>query len=216
MTSQRTTEHLPIEGILFDFGGVVVDGPFEAFTEIEAMSGAPSGVIRAINSRNPDTNAWAQLERGEIGLDEFVTTFEAEAADLGATIDAAAVLAALVHLPAGEHDARPVVLDAIRRHRGRGLRVGLLTNNVAPMAGSGAAWVHAEFDVVVESCLSGMRKPELGFYELACTALGADPRRTVFLDDLGINLKPARAFGMRTIKVVDAGDAIAELDALLA
>jgi putative hydrolase of the HAD superfamily len=205
-----------LDGILFDFGGVVVGSPFEAFAEIEAEAAAPAGVIRAINSRNPDGNAWAQLERGEIDLEQFTEMFQAEAAALGSTIDARAVISALIGLPAAEFDARPEVLDAVRRYRRQGLRVGLLTNNITPMGQrAGTVWVVDEFDVVVESCLSGMRKPEPEFYALACAELGTDPSRTGFLDDLGINLKPARALGMHTIKVVGPTAAIAELDRLL-
>jgi putative hydrolase of the HAD superfamily len=217
MAASSTNGHRSIDGILFDFGGVVVDGPFEAFVEIEAKAGAATGLIRSINSRNPDTNAWAKLERGEIDVDEFVTMFEAEAAAFDASVDARAVLTSLLQMPATKHHARPVVLDAVRRYRDLGFRVGLLTNNVAPMttALNGTSWVIDEFDVVVESCLSGMRKPEKAFYELACGVLGTPPHRTAFLDDLGINLKPAREFGMHTIKVIDAASAVAELDALI-
>lgn len=205
-----------IDGVLFDFGGVVVAGPFEAFAEVEARAGVPDGLVRAVNSRNRDTNAWARLERGEIGTDEFIALFAAEAAELGATIDAAAVLGVLTGLPATEQDARPVVLDAVRRCRDAGVRVGLLTNNIAPMADRDTtAWVHTAFDVVVESCRTGRRKPEPEFYTLACAELGTAPARTAFVDDLGINLKPARALGLHTIRVTDPDRAVAELDRLL-
>lgn len=205
-----------VEGVLFDFGGVVAASPFEAFAEVEARAGAPAGLVRAVNSRNPDTNAWAMLERGEIDRGGFVAMFAAEAAELGAEIDAAAVLAALTQIRAGKEDANPVVLAAVTQCRARGLRVGLLTNNIAPMhASPTTAWVHDAFDVIVESCRHGLRKPEPEFYELACAVLGTEPGRTAFLDDLGINLKPARAFGMHTVKVIDPEDAIAELELLL-
>ena len=68
------------------------------------------------------------------------------------------------------------------------------------------------FDVVLESSKIGVRKPEPRIYELACEALEVEPADCVFLDDLGINLKPARAMGMTTIKVVEPGDALAELE----
>jgi putative hydrolase of the HAD superfamily len=72
------------------------------------------------------------------------------------------------------------------------------------------------FDVVVESAVEGLRKPELPIYELVLERLGVDASEAVFLDDLGINLKPARAMGMTTIKVVDPDDALRELASVLA
>ena len=217
MTAPSFPRPARIDGVFFDFGGVVVGSPFEAFAELEERSGAPAGLIRAINTRNPDRNAWAHLERGDIDFDGFIAAFEAEAAELGAKVDASAVLSALLEMPASEVDARPVMLDAVTRYRAGGLQVGLLTNNVAPMGSRPTtAWVHDAFDVVVESCLCGLRKPESEFYLLACSKLGTDPTRTAFLDDLGINLKSARALGMHTVKVTDPAAAIAEIDALLA
>ncbi|MDT4928449.1 MAG: putative hydrolase of the superfamily, partial [Pseudonocardiales bacterium] len=150
----------PVCAVLFDFGGVVVDGPFDAFTAYESAAGAPPGFLRAVNSRNPDTNAWAALERGQIDEDVFVERFEAEAQALGHAIDGRGVLAMLTRVGADAMAARPVVLAAVDRCRAAGLRLGLLTNNVAPMASRpGTAWVHDHFDVVLESCLLGVRKP---------------------------------------------------------
>lgn len=205
-----------IDGVLFDFGGVVVDSPFAAFVEIERGAGLPDGFLRAVNSRNPDTNAWARFERGEVDVDAFCALFEAEAAELGGTVDARAVIERVVGIPARREDARAEIVGAVERCRASGLHVGLITNNVRPMADSpDTAWVRELFEVVVESCLVGVRKPDPAIYRLACDALGTAPERTALLDDLGINLKPARALGMHTIKVVDPAAAAAELDALL-
>ena len=74
----------------------------------------------------------------------------------------------------------------------------------------------ARFDLVLESSKVGVRKPEPGFYTLACERLGVEPAECVFLDDLGINLKPARQLGMTTIKVDDPAVALAELSTTLA
>lgn len=198
-----------IEGVLFDFGGVVIESPFAAFAAME-------GAVRAINTRDPDGNAWAQLERGSIDGDRFVELFTAEGAALGHAVDAAAVLQVLRELPSTIADARPEVLAAVRDCRAGGRRVGLLTNNIAPMdTRPENHWIHDEFDVVIESCRIGVRKPDPEIYPLACAQLGTDPAATVLLDDLGINLKPARALGLATIKVVDPVAAMAELRNLL-
>ncbi|WP_375490767.1 HAD family hydrolase [uncultured Jatrophihabitans sp.] len=201
-----------IDAVLFDFGGVVIDSPFEAFAQVEQRCGVPAGTVRRINSASPDTSAWAQLERGEITPDRFVELFGHEAAALGVALDGHQLLEALRALPTTRGDARPAVITRIDELRAAGIRVGLLTNNIAPMDGTdGTRWVFDAFDRVLESCRLGVRKPEPRIYELACAALDAPPQRAVLLDDLGINLKPARALGLHTIKVGDPDDALAEL-----
>lgn len=191
-------------------GGVIVSGPWEGFAAYEGENGLPEGLIRRINSTNPDANAWARMERGEIGLSKFAAAFEEEAGELGYRVDGMAVLNGL----GGE--LRPAVAEAVRRCSER-LKTALLTNNYAPMApaerSAELAKLMGWFDVVVESSVVGVRKPDPAFYTLACDALGVDPSACVFLDDLGVNLKPARAMGMTTIKVVDPDDALAELEA---
>ena len=201
-----------IRAVLFDFGGVLTTSPFEAFAAYEAEAGLPPDTIRRINSTNPDSNAWARFERREVGADGFRLLFEAEAADLGLEVDATRVLTGL------RGDLRPAMVEALRRCSGS-LLTALLTNNVEPMAEGDLAPEAAEvvslFDVVVESSLVGCRKPEPRFYEIACERLGVAPEACVFLDDLGVNLKPARAMGMATVKVGDPGEAIAELAAVV-
>ena len=181
-----------VEAVLFDMGGVIVSGPWAGFAAYERANGLPEGLIRRINSTDPDTNAWAQMERGEIGLEEFAVAFEAEAAALGYRVDGAAVLNGL----GGE--LIPDMAEAVRRCSER-LKTALLTNNYSPMESSERSAALAEvlgwFDVVVESSVVGVRKPDPAFYTMACEALGVEPPACVFLDDLGVNLKPARAMG---------------------
>lgn len=210
-----------IRAVLFDFGGVILSSPFEAFARYERANDLPEGLLRQINATDPDTNAWARFERSDVGIDEFCDLFEAEAAALGHTVDARAVLALL----AGE--LRPRMVAAVRAlHADDRYVTGLLTNNVVtmPAAQGNAAHVDREdemaqvlalFDAIVESSKVGVRKPEPRFYELACEQLGIEPTEAVFLDDLGVNLKPAKAMGMRTIKVVDPDEALDQLEAIL-
>ena len=199
-----------VEAVLFDMGGVIVSGPWEGFAAYERENGLPEGLIRRINSTDPDANAWARMERGELGLGEFAAAFEAEAAALGHRVDGMAVLGCL----GGE--LRPAMVDAVRRCSER-LKTGLLTNNWAPMGSVERSLPMAEllgwFDLVVESSVVGVRKPDPAFYAMACDALGVEPSGCVFLDDLGVNLKPARAMGMTTIKVVDPDEALTDLEA---
>lgn len=198
-----------MRAVLWDFGGVILSSPFEAFRHYEAAHGLPTDFLRSVNSTDPHTNAWARLERAEIVAEEFDAAFAAESATLGHRVPGADVLALL----AGE--VRPEMVVALDRVKAAGLRTACLTNNVV----SGTARpdvdaVMARFDLVVESSKVGVRKPEPAFYALACDQLGVEAEECVFLDDLGINLKPARQLGMTTIKVNDPRAALDELSAV--
>ena len=207
-----------IEAVLWDFGGVFTSSPFEAFARFEKARGLPENFIRTINAANPRDNAWARFESASISEDEFDAAFRAEAEARGHGVNGKDVLALL----AGEF--RPRMAAALAECKKR-FRVGCITNNMKrgdgapPMTPRGnaraeeAARVMALFDVVVESSALGVRKPDPRIYRIACERLGVTPERCVFLDDLGVNLKPARAMGMTTIKVVDEDQALAELEA---
>jgi putative hydrolase of the HAD superfamily len=202
-----------IEAVLFDFGGVILTSPFEAFNQYEREAGVPEGLLRGLNATNGDTNAWALLERSEVSLEEFCALYEAEAEAAGHRIDARKVLEAL----AG--DLRPEMVEAVRRCSAK-LKTACLTNNFVTAPGhvdreQQMADVMALFHVIVESSKVGVRKPDPRFYEMACNMLEVEPAACVFLDDLGINLKPARAMGMTTIKVLSPEQALADLEAVV-
>ncbi len=200
---------MPIRAVLFDLGGVVLTGPMDAFAAYERRSGLPDGLIRRLNSTDPDTNAWARYERSEVDEAGFVELFEAEGRAAGYDVDAREVLAAL----AGE--IRPEMVEALRRLRAGGLRCAALTNNVAPLNGGVFAELQPHFELVVQSSVEGVRKPEPEFYSRALQRLGLAAGACVYLDDLGINLKPARAMGMTTLKVVDPVVSLRELGELV-
>lgn len=202
-----------IRAVLFDFGGVLSSSPFEAFERYEKTNGLPSGFIRTLNATDHHGNAWARLERSEVSISEFVDLFEAEAVAAGHPVDGAAVLALL----GGE--IRPGMVRAVELCHTRYL-VGLLTNNflsaeAAARPGGAIDRVMNLFDEVIESSRVGVRKPEERFFEIACERLEIRPDEAVFLDDLGVNLKPARAMGMTTIKVTSEAQALAELGEVL-
>ncbi len=201
-----------VRAVIFDFGGVILTSPFEAFARYEHDNGLPDGFLRQLNATDPDTNAWARLERSEVDWAGFAELFEAEASVAGHEIDGRAVLALL----AGE--VRPAMVEALRRCHVR-LKTALLTNNFSLPDAPGRGNVEepvAElanlFDVVIESSKVGLRKPDTAIYELVCRELGVAPPEAVFLDDLGVNLKPARAMGMTTIKVDQPDQALAALE----
>ncbi len=203
-----------VKAVIWDFGGVLTSSPFEAFNRYEAERGLPRDFVRGINATNPDTNAWALFERNAVDLDEFDQLFAAEARALGHDVPGKDIVALL------SGDLRPGMVEALRRISQR-LLTGCITNNVRHGSGAGMArteeraaevlQVMGLFKVVVESSKVGVRKPSPEIYRMACEALGIEPKDAVYLDDLGINLKPARALGMRTIKVVDPDAALKEL-----
>jgi putative hydrolase of the HAD superfamily len=205
-----------VTAVVFDLGGVLTESPIRAFAAYEAEIGLPAGLIVSLNSTDPHTNAWARFERNELDVAGFSAAFEAEAAAAGHRVDAARVLAAL------RGELRPEMVAAVRRLRAAGLPLGMVSNNVAPMERHGPLGEVLElFDVVVESSVEGVRKPEPEIYLRALARLSdavgrqVEPQHCAYLDDLGINLKPARALGMHTIKVADPGEALAELSAVV-
>ena len=201
--------------VFWDFGGVILSSPFDAFLLYEAQKGLPEGFLRSVNATNPDANAWALLERNEVSPRDFDALFLAESTALGHPVPGADVLKLL----AGE--IRPAMVQALDTVKAAGYAMACLTNNV--VGGDGAtperreavAAVMARFDAVIESSKVGCRKPETRFYEIACETLQVSPHECVFLDDLGVNLKPAAAMGMHTIKVINPDDALAALSAAL-
>jgi putative hydrolase of the HAD superfamily len=201
----------PFRAVLWDFGGVILSSPFEAFNRYEERAGLPRDFIRGLNATNPDTNAWAKFERNEVNFDEFCDLFETEAKALGHTLAARDVMPML----GGE--IRPAMVEALRRCKTAGLKTAMLTNNVVSFgetrqSESRHSGVLDLFDCIIESSKVGVRKPDKRFYLMALEQLGIEAREAVFLDDLGINLKPARELGITTIKVIDPDIAIKELE----
>jgi putative hydrolase of the HAD superfamily len=205
---------MSFEAVIFDLGGVVFPSPFEAFDAYDHGNGLPAGTLRALIRTSSEEGAWAALERGELTMDEFVVALEAEADGAGFALDARR----LMGLIGSGLGPRPEMARAIDVIRARGLRTAALTNNWTDddrRSTPHALHETLTFDVIVESAREGLRKPDPRIYELVLARLGVAAPEAVFLDDLGINLKPARAMGMTTIKVVDPHDALAELARVL-
>ncbi|HEY2033481.1 MAG TPA: HAD-IA family hydrolase [Rhizomicrobium sp.] len=203
-----------VEAVIFDFGGVFTTSPFEAFARYERENDLPVDLIRRINSQNHLTNAWARFERAELDLDSFDKAFADEALALGHYVPGKDIIGLL------SGDFRPEMIEALRRIKAK-YKTGCITNNVpANMTGSNegrslyAKDVMALFDHVIESAKTGIRKPDPRIYEMMCETLDVQPDACIYLDDLGVNLKPARAMGMATIKVESGPQAIAALEHL--
>jgi len=203
-----------IQAVLWDFGGVLTTSPFEAFNTFERERGLPVDFIRGINATNPRANAWARFESNQIDIEEFDRAFAEESERAGHRVPGRSVIELL------SGDLRPRMVKVLSRCK-QDYRVACITNNVRSGQGPGMARDSARadavrevmdlFDLVVESSIEGIRKPDPRIYELTCERLGVTPERTIFLDDLGVNLKPARDLGMRTIKVMSEDQAISEL-----
>lgn len=209
---------MKIKAILWDFGGVITSSPFEAFNRFEVEHGLPRDFIRSINARNPDDNAWARFESSRISLEEFDAAFAEESRAAGHALGGRAVLALL------GGDVRPRMVEVLARCR-EDYKVVCLTNNMNTGHGPGiwgtperCAAVDAAmtlFHEVIESSKIGMRKPDPAIYRYACSRMQVEPSEVLYLDDLGVNLKPAKALGMQTIKVASETQAIADLSRAL-
>ena len=209
---------MTIHAVLWDFGGVITSSPFDSFNRFEDAKGYPKDFIRTINSTNPENNAWALFESNQISADEFDVAFETESRAAGHSIPGKDV----IQLLAG--NVRPRMIEVLKRCK-QDYKISCLTNNVRAGSGAGmsrtaenAAEVASAmglFDHVLESSKEGMRKPEEKFYLLACERMQVKPENVVYLDDLGINLKPARKLGMTTIKVLSEAQAINDLSEAL-
>ena len=208
-----------IKAIFWDFGGVITSSPFEAFNVFEKNNDLPSDFLRKVNSTNPDDNAWAKLERSEVNLEEFDLLFEEESNKLGHAVKGKEVIALL------QGQIRPEMVNALQKIKGK-LIQACLTNNIQSLKKEtfeenniSVSGKHEEimklFDFVIESSKVNLRKPDPAFYKLACEKAEIEPFEAVFLDDLGINLKPAKILGMKTIKVIDSIDALQELQKLI-
>ncbi len=207
---------MTVKAVIWDFGGVITSSPFEAFNRYEAEKGLPQNLFRTVNSTNPDTNAWAMFERNEIDTAGFDVKFLEESTALGHPVRGAEVLTLL------SGDVRPAMVAALQACKAE-FRVGCITNNVQTGHGAGMARssdkaaavadVMALFEVVIESSKAGVRKPDPRIYQMMCDALSVAPEHCIYLDDLGINCKPAAALGMKAIKVSSQDQALAELSA---
>jgi putative hydrolase of the HAD superfamily len=202
-----------IEAVIWDFGGVLTSSPFEAFARFEVEHGLPTDIIRRTNAANHWENAWAKFERAEVDIETFDELFAVESLALGAEVRGKDVL------PLLSGDLRPEMVEALKRVKAK-FKTGCITNNlpanaIGSLGGRSlyVAEVMALFDHVIESAKIGLRKPDPRIYQMMIEALAVDPRNCVYLDDLGLNLKPARDMGMKTIKVTSASQAIGELEA---
>jgi putative hydrolase of the HAD superfamily len=203
---------LAIEAVIFDFGGVLTSSPFEAFARFEAERGLPIDIIRRTNAANHLENAWAKFERAEVDIETFDHLFAEESRALGAEVRGRDVL------PLLQGVLRPEMVEALKRIKAQ-FRTGCITNNlpanaIGSLTGRAlyVAEVMALFDLVIESAKIGLRKPDPRIYRMMVETLKVDPTKCVYLDDLGVNLKPAREMGMTTIKVGSGAQAIAELE----
>ncbi|MEM7492584.1 MAG: HAD-IA family hydrolase [Pseudomonadota bacterium] len=204
----------PLKAVIWDFGGVLTSSPFEAFNRYEAEKGLPADFIRGVNAVNGDTNAWARLERSELDAEGFDVAFREESAARGHEVPGRDVLALL------SGDLRPSIVNALKTCKAH-VKVGCITNNAPIGTGAGMASSAAKasavadvlglFDHVIESSKLGIRKPDPRIYALMCEALDVDSAACIYIDDLGINLKPARAMGMHTIKALNADQILADL-----
>ena len=210
-----------IKAVIFDFGGVFTTSPISNFAIYEKENGIPERFLGGVIKGNINDGSFAQFERAEITIDEFDELFAAETKAAGHEVRGRTLVGLL------KLKFYPEMIETLSRIKQAGLQTGCITNNMASHDSESMvsdsedatelAAIFANFDEVIESSKVGMRKPEPRIYESMCKKLKRAPDECVFIDDLGINLKPARAMGMETIRVPFDGvtPAVKALNALL-
>ena len=209
------------EAVIFDFGGVFTTSPVVNFAHYEHAHGLPERFISGVIKSRLHDGAFARFERAEISREEFDQAFAEETRTAGHEVRGE-TLQSLLTL-----DLYPEMIDALETVKSAGFKTGCITNNMPAHDGAAAMVSESDeteitrifslFDHVIESSKAGVRKPEPEIYEMMCAALAVAPRRCIFIDDLGVNLKTAKALGMTTVKAPfgDVAPAIRELYALL-
>ena len=213
-----------IEAVIFDYGGVLSTTPFAGIAEFERKMGYPDKSLAQLlfgkgASPQGPTDAipdhdWHLLETGRLTLDEFHERLVARSeAALGRPLELGVYAQFLRDLGVGVHW---MMVHRVRELRADGYRTAILTNNVREWGRYWKGSIPLElFDVVVDSCDVGLRKPDPAIYRVTCERLGVAPEAAVFLDDTRRHVESARQVGLQAILVRDPWDAIAELDAIL-
>jgi epoxide hydrolase-like predicted phosphatase len=200
------------KAVIFDLGGVVFSSPMQAFSILEKQHQLEHNFLNKMIVRNGEDSAWSKLERGLLSLDEdFYNAFDQEIAQAGAKDFSSQELMGEVANVMGINQC---MINAIQNLRKNNFKVAALTNNWIEnknKKGFGDP-IKDYFDIFVESALEGIQKPNPEIYKRTLERLNVAANETVFLDDIGRNLKSAKALGIHTIKVVEAEAAVKELE----
>ena len=197
-------------GVIFDLGGVVLDSPLHVIARFEEERGIPQNFVNHLVLETAPDGAWSKLERGEVDMERFCALFDVECQARGQRLPACDLMDAIK----GSTGPRPTMLQALRRLREEGLQIAALTNNWSN-DGQDPHQLRPYFDHYIESSVVGLRKPDPKIYELVLDQMEIEAHEAVFLDDIGTNLKTARAMGVTTIKVETPEQALAELEQVL-
>jgi epoxide hydrolase-like predicted phosphatase len=213
-----------IEAVIFDYGGVLSTTPFAGIAEFERKMGYPEKSLaqllfgRGASPQGPTEEIpdhdWHLLETGRLSLDEFHERLVVRSEEaLGKPLDLGIYAQFLRELGVGVHW---MMVHRVRQLRAEGYRTAILTNNVKEW---GQYWKESIpldlFEVIVDSCDVGLRKPDPAIFLLTCERLEVKPEEAVFLDDTRRHVEAARSVGLQAILVRDPYEAIAELDAIL-
>ncbi|XP_063310318.1 acyl-CoA dehydrogenase family member 10 [Pelobates fuscus] len=200
------------KAVIFDMGGVLLPSPFKMSEEWEIRNNVPIGTIKQAITSGGDTGPWMKYMRGELTAQSFVEEFGKQCSNItGSSVPVHSFLSDLT----SNHMVKqlPCMTEAIKCIRSEGLKTAVLSNNFFLHNGESFLPIdRSQFDVVVESCIEQVCKPDPRIYKLCVERLGIQPQESIFLDDIGQNLKAATKLGISTIKVSDAKEAIDQLE----
>nr|XP_020658326.1 acyl-CoA dehydrogenase family member 10 isoform X1 [Pogona vitticeps]XP_020658327.1 acyl-CoA dehydrogenase family member 10 isoform X1 [Pogona vitticeps]XP_020658328.1 acyl-CoA dehydrogenase family member 10 isoform X2 [Pogona vitticeps] len=211
----RTSSSCPYKAVIFDMGGVLLPSPFRVAADWEVRNRVPTGtIVQAIISGGKD-GSWMRYMRGELTPAEFLQEFGQQCSMIAnASVPVDSFFSELTgHQMSEQH---PVMTEAIKCLRSEGLKTAVLSNNFYLRSGESFLPLdRKQFDVIVESCRERVCKPDPRIYEICLERLGVPAKESIFLDDIGQNLKTAGQLGMKTVKVEDPASAIRELESHL-
>lgn len=208
-----------IEGVVLDLGGVFLAGGVEVVASFGARHGLTDEMWRAMRHELfAEEGLWSSIERGERPLEHFVARLCELVLAQGGTVSPEDARDFMQNTgEQAQSRLRHEIVEATARLHAR-IPTALLTNNIPEWRDSWRGLLELEnlFDVVVDSCEVGTRKPEQRIYELTRAKLGLPHHALFFVDDLGVNLKAARALGWQTLRYDDTARVLEVLNAIAA
>ena len=198
-----------IKIVLWDYGGVLTESPIKNFRKFENDNNYVLDSIVKINSYNKYNNAWAKLEKDEISIEKFSKLFSEEAKQFGIlNINTDKLLECL-------NVKLNIKMVELLENISKFYTCVCLTNNFKKVGSSNFKNIKHNFSLIIESSKIGFRKPEKQIYKHVLEVLKVNAKEILFIDDLGINLKPARELGFHTYKFTDTDKTISYIKNML-
>ncbi|XP_059510966.1 acyl-CoA dehydrogenase family member 10-like isoform X2 [Stegostoma tigrinum] len=205
----KHTKSQQYKAVIFEMGGVLIPSPATLAAEWEFRNSLQAGWLWKTILSGEKRVAWDRCMLGELTFEEFAAVVSKEKQNSNI------IKPYLQAMTSQLKYQIPAMREAIQCIRAEGLKTAILTNNFWFKDQSFLPVEKVDFDVIIESCREGIKKPNPEIYKLCLEHLKVHPTESIYLDDSGQNLEPAAQLGMITIKVGDTNTAIQKLESLL-